>query len=57
VRVNKDVLDAQTALASTQKDLFKARFDVIVATMKLRQASGSLRPDDLDSLNRLLLPR
>lgn len=57
VRVNKDVLDAQTALASTQKDLYKARYDVIVATMKLRQASGSLRPDDLDSLNRLLLPR
>ena len=57
VRVNKDVLDAQTALASTQKDLYKARYDVIVATMKLRQASGSLRPEDLDSLNRLLLPR
>lgn len=56
VRVNKDVLDAQTALASTQKDLYKARYDVIVAMMKLRQASGSLKPEDLDNLNRLLLP-
>ncbi|HIV73295.1 MAG TPA: TolC family outer membrane protein [Candidatus Aquabacterium excrementipullorum] len=57
VRVNKDVLDAQTALASTQKDLYKARYDVIVATMKLRQASGSLKPDDLETLNRLLVAR
>lgn len=57
VRVNKDVLDAQTALASTQKDLYKARYDVIVATMKLRQASGSLKPEDLESLNRLLIAR
>jgi len=54
VRVNKDVLDAQTALASTQKDLYKARYDVIVGTMKLRQASGSLKAEDLDTLNKLL---
>ena len=54
VRVNKDVLDAQTALSSTQKDLYKARYDVIVGTMKLRQASGSLKADDLDTLNKLL---
>ncbi|MEY2840615.1 MAG: hypothetical protein RJB60_2914, partial [Pseudomonadota bacterium] len=54
VRVNKDVLDAQTALANTQKDLYKARYDVIVGTMKLRQASGSLKTEDLDTLNKLL---
>ena len=54
VRVNKDVLDAQTALANTQKDLYKARYDVIVGTMKLRQASGSLKSEDLDTLNKLL---
>lgn len=54
VRVNKDVLDAQTALSSTQKDLYKARYDVIVGTMKLRQASGSLKAEDLDTLNKLL---
>jgi len=57
VRVNKDVLDAQTAVASTQKDLYKARYDVLVATMKLRQASGSLKPEDLENLNRLLAPQ
>ncbi len=54
VRVNKDVLDAQTALATTQKDLYKARYDVIVGTMKLRQASGSLKADDLNNLSNLL---
>ena len=54
VRVNKDVLDAQTALATTQRDLSKARFDVIVGTMKLRQLSGSLKAEDLDNLNKLL---
>jgi outer membrane protein len=56
VRVNKDVLDAQTALSSTQKDLYKARYDVLVGTIKLRQASGSLKPEDLETLNRLLAP-
>ena len=54
VRVNKDVLDAQTAVSNTQKDLYKARYDVLVATIKLRQASGTLKPEDLESLNRLL---
>ena len=54
VRINKDVLDAQTQLASTQKDLYKARYDVIMATVKLRQASGTLKADDLGDLNKLL---
>ncbi|HET8695546.1 MAG TPA: TolC family outer membrane protein [Aquabacterium sp.] len=54
VRINKDVLDAQTQLASTQRDLYKARYDVIMATVKLRQASGTLKPDDLGDLNKLL---
>ncbi len=54
VRVNKDVLDAQTAVANSQKDLYKARYDVIVGTIKLRQISGSLKAEDLDGLNKLL---
>jgi len=57
VRINKDVLDAQNLLANTQKDLYKARYDVLVASMKLRQASGSLKPEDLDSFNKLLAPQ
>lgn len=54
VRVNKDVLDAQTALSSTQKDLYKARYDVLVTNMKLRQAAGSLDEKDLQVLDGLL---
>lgn len=57
VRINKDVLDAQNLLANTQKDLYKARYDVLVASMKLRQASGTLKPDDLDNFNKLLAPQ
>ena len=53
-RINKDVLDAQTSLSNTQKDLYKARYDVLVAGVKLRQATGTLKPEDLQDLNRLL---
>lgn len=55
VRVNKDVLDATTQLTNTQKDLYKARYDVLVATTRLRQASGSLQAADLEGLNKLLV--
>jgi outer membrane protein len=54
VRINKDVLDAQTQLANTQKDLYKARYDVIVGSVKLKQASGTLTAEDLEALNKLL---
>ncbi|MBI3380799.1 MAG: TolC family outer membrane protein [Aquabacterium sp.] len=54
VRINKDVLDAQTAVSSTQKDLYKARYDVIVGSIKLKQAAGTLKPDDLVELNKLV---
>ena len=48
------MLDAQTQLAATQRDLYKARYDVILATVKLRQASGTLRLD-LGNLNKLFV--
>ena len=54
VRVNLDVLNAQTQLYTTQRDLAKARYDVLVGGLKLRQASGQLAPTDLDGVNRLL---
>ena len=53
VRVNLDVLNAQTQLFTTRRDLAKARYDVILNGLKLRQASGQLRPDDVSSVNRL----
>ena len=54
VRVNLDVLNAQTQLYSTQRDLAKARHDVLVASLKLRQASGTLAPADVDNVDKLI---
>lgn len=54
VRVNLDVLNAQTQLFSTQRDLAKARYDVLVNSLKLRQAAGVLAAGDIDAVNTLL---
>jgi outer membrane protein len=56
VRVNIDVLNAQTQLFQTQRDLFKSRYDVLVGSLRLRQASGQLSAADLSTLNRLVAP-
>ena len=57
VRVNIDVLNAQTQLFQTRRDLFKSRYDVLVNSLRLRQASGQLTPNDLLAVNQLLAPR
>ena len=54
VRVNLDVLNAQTQLFQTRRDLSKARYDVLVASLKLRQAAGQLKPEDIPAVDRLL---
>ena len=54
VRVNLDVLNAQSQLYDTRRDLSKARYDVIVNSLKLRQASGQLQPADLRGVDALL---
>jgi outer membrane protein len=56
VRVNLDVLNAQSQLFGTQRDLAKARYDVLLGGLKLRQASGQLQVTDIDSVNRLIAP-
>jgi outer membrane protein len=48
------VLNAQTQLFQTRRDLAKSRYDVIVGGLRLRQASGQLKPDDVQSVNALL---
>lgn len=55
VRVNVDVLNAQTTLFDTKAKLAKARYDVLLGGLKLRQASGTLKVDDLNAVNALLL--
>lgn len=54
VRVNLDVLNSQTQLFTTQRDLAKARYDVLVGSLRLRQAAGQLAEGDLAAVNRLL---
>jgi outer membrane protein len=54
VRVNLDVLNAQTQLFTTQRDLAKARYDVLVNSLKLRQAAGQLAPGDVAAVNSML---
>lgn len=54
VRVNLDVLNAQTQLFTTQRDLSKARYDVVVNSLRLRQAAGNLQPTDVSAVNSLL---
>lgn len=54
VRINIDVLNSQSQLFQTKRDLAKARYDVLVGGLKLRQANGTLKADDLAPVNALL---
>jgi len=54
VRINIDVLNAQTTLFDTKAKLAKARYDVLLGSLKLRQANGSLKEDDINAINALL---
>jgi len=56
VKINIDVLNAQSQLYSTKASLAKARYDVLVGGLKLRQASGALKDEDLQAINAQLLP-
>jgi outer membrane protein len=54
VRINIDVLNAQSQLFDTRQKLAKARFDTLMAQLKLKQAAGNLAEDDLAAINALL---
>jgi outer membrane protein len=56
VRINIDVLNAQQQLYTTRQNLAKARYDTIVNGLKLKSAAGSLKEDDLATVNTLLQP-
>jgi len=56
VNINIDVLNSQSQLYQTKRDLAKARYDVLVGNLKLRQAAGTLTPADLQPINSLLTP-
>ncbi len=54
VRINIDVLNAQSQLFQTKRDLARARYDVLVGGLRLRQANGSLTAQDLQPINAIL---
>jgi outer membrane protein len=54
VRINIDVLNAQQQLFAAQRDLSKARYDTLLASLKLRASVGSLQTNNLDTVSRLL---
>jgi len=56
VRINIDVLNSQSQLFQTKRDLAKARYDVLVGGLKLKQANGTLKAEDLQGINALLSP-
>ncbi|WP_182287018.1 TolC family outer membrane protein [Comamonas testosteroni] len=53
VRINIDVLNAQSQVYQTERDLANARYQVLLGQLKLRQASGVLTDDDLRMIDAL----
>lgn len=53
-RINIDVLNAQDQLTSTRRDLYKARYDTLIADLKLKAAANILSDTDIVWLNSLL---
>lgn len=54
VRINIDVLNAQSQLYATQQSLAKARLDTLLALLRLKAAAGSLKEEDIQAINALL---
>jgi outer membrane protein len=54
VRINIDVLNAQQQLYATRRDLARARYETLLAQLRLKAAAGSLGEDDVQAINALL---
>ena len=55
VRINLDVLNSQSQLYVARRDLDLQRYNVLTNSLKLRQAAGTLKPEDLEQINALLV--
>jgi outer membrane protein len=55
VRTSVDVLNAQQQVFQTRRDLFSARYNVILNELRLKQASGVLSEADLAEVNKNLV--
>jgi outer membrane protein len=54
VRINIDVLNAQSQLAETRQALAGARYDTVLAQLRLKAAAGTLDERDVEVVNALL---
>jgi outer membrane protein len=54
VRILLDVLNATTLLVQTQRDVKRARYDFLLAALRLKASSGALTEDDIAGINALL---
>jgi len=57
VRINIDVLNAQSQLAETLQKLARARYDTLLAQLRLKASVGSLGEEDVRAINTLLETR
>jgi outer membrane protein len=55
IRTLVDVLDEQRNLYRAKRDYSRSRYDYLLNTVKLKQASSSLAQEDLQQINRLLV--
>jgi outer membrane protein len=56
VRINIDVLNAAQQVFSTQRDLARARYGVLLNGLRLRHSAGTLTEQDIEQVNALLEP-
>jgi len=54
VRINIDVLNAQSQLADAVQQLARARYDTLLAQLRLKAAIGALGEEDVRAINALL---
>ncbi|MGB8517262.1 MAG: TolC family protein [Gallionella sp.] len=54
IRINSDVLNAQQQLFTAKRDWVKARYDTLLAGLKLKAAAGVLTEADVMGINGLL---
>jgi outer membrane protein len=54
VRINIDVLNAQSQLYETRQKWIKARIDTLLAQLKLKSTVGSLSEEDVLMVNGML---
>lgn len=56
MKVNADVLDAQSKVFESRRDLSRARYDAWLGFLKLKSFAGQLTDADVDRLDALLIP-